>query len=235
MPKYSVSNSCSYETAALAEPLAVVIHASHRANFLPGSAPRVCVIGSGAVGLLACSLSIGLGATSVTAIDIDETKLKFARNIVGVTNTWQVPMLKPAANRDEAIERSKDFARQALEDIGMDGFDIVFECTGVESCIQMAIFVRPMSRLSTSSLIAFHSDGSTGFQSCSGWNGHTDRIFTPLIVSASRSRPYWCVPIRKLLPGGTPFVGIRQASGSIEDGYTAVPSAYIPDSNVVQF
>lgn len=30
----------------------------------------------------------------------------------------------------------------SVEDLA-DGFDAVFECTGVESCMQMAIFVSP--------------------------------------------------------------------------------------------
>ncbi|KAG8906296.1 hypothetical protein FRB99_007165 [Tulasnella sp. 403] len=140
--------------AALAEPLAVVLHASRRANFTSTPNPRVCVIGSGAVGLLACSLSIALGASSVTAIDIDERKLDFARDILGATNTWAVPIpskgTPPPRDKDEAVARSKALAHAALQELGMgsDGFDIVFECTGVESCIQMAIFLaRPGSRV----------------------------------------------------------------------------------------
>ncbi|KAG8873518.1 hypothetical protein FRB97_006661 [Tulasnella sp. 331] len=150
---HPVPDRCSYEVAALAEPLAVVLHASRRTNFTATANPKVCVIGSGAVGLLACSLSIALGASVVTAIDIDDAKLKFARKVVGVTNTWQVPRGSgpPPTDKDEAVKRSREMAEMALEDFGMrrgDGFDIVFECTGVESCIQMAIFMaRPGSRV----------------------------------------------------------------------------------------
>jgi len=150
---YPIPDSCSYEVAALAEPLAVVLHASRRANFTATPNPRVCVIGAGAVGLLACSLSIALGASSVTAIDIDEGKLDFAREVLGVADTWTVPMSKkgPPKDKEEAVARSKEMAHNALEDLGIapgDGFDIVFECTGVESCIQMAIFLaRPGSRV----------------------------------------------------------------------------------------
>ncbi|KAG8925577.1 hypothetical protein FRC01_009965 [Tulasnella sp. 417] len=153
---HPIPDSCSYEAAALAEPLAVVLHASRRANFTSTPPnPRVCVIGSGAVGLLACSLSIALGASSVTAIDIDPTKLDFAKNAVGVNNTWQVPLpakgTPPPKDKEEATQRSRDLANAAMSDLGIapnDGYDIVFECTGVESCIQMAIFLaRPGSRV----------------------------------------------------------------------------------------
>ncbi|KAG8993379.1 hypothetical protein FRB95_006377 [Tulasnella sp. JGI-2019a] len=150
---HPVPASCSYEMAALAEPLAVVLHASRRTNFTATPNPKVCVIGSGAVGLLACSLSIALGASAVVAIDIDDAKLKFARKVVGVTDTWQVPRGSgpPPTDKDDAVKRSREMAEMALEDLGMprgDGFDIVFECTGVESCIQMAIFMaRPGSRV----------------------------------------------------------------------------------------
>ena len=147
--RISIPDSCSYEMAALAEPLAVVLHASRRANFGATPNPRVCVIGAGAVGLLACSLSLALGASSVTAIDIDDAKLDFARDVVGVQDTWKVPVptkgsLPPPRDKDESLQRSRALAELALEDLSIrkgDGFDIVFECTGVESCIQMAIFV----------------------------------------------------------------------------------------------
>ncbi|KAG8896746.1 hypothetical protein FRC00_005367, partial [Tulasnella sp. 408] len=91
----------------------------------------------------------------VTAIDIDSTKLDFAKNAVGVNNTWQVPLppkgTPPPKDKEEATQRSRDLANAAMADLGIapnDGFDIVFECTGVESCIQMAIFLaRPGSRV----------------------------------------------------------------------------------------
>ncbi|KAG8928543.1 hypothetical protein FRC03_007217 [Tulasnella sp. 419] len=152
---HPIPDSCSYETAALAEPLAVVLHASRRANATSSPNPRVLVIGAGAVGLLACSLSIALGASTVTAIDIDETKLQFARDVIGVDDTWQVPLPQkgtpPPKDKEEILRRNRDMAEQILEDLGMrigDGFDIVYECTGVESCIQMAIFLaKPGSRV----------------------------------------------------------------------------------------
>jgi hypothetical protein len=44
---------------------------------------------------------------------------------------------------EEQLRRAKENADRILEAFGEDnGFDVVFECTGAESCIQMVIHVR---------------------------------------------------------------------------------------------
>jgi L-iditol 2-dehydrogenase len=48
----------------------------------------------------------------------------------------------PGTFSDEQIKRSKDAATAALSAFNLkDGFDVVFECTGAETPIQMCIFV----------------------------------------------------------------------------------------------
>ena len=50
--------------------------------------------------------------------------------------------LPPSAAEDQ-IKRAKDSATAALAAFdAKDGFDVVFECTGAESAIQMSVFVR---------------------------------------------------------------------------------------------
>lgn len=70
---------CSFEQAALAEPLSVLLHASRRAGFTPGTPWSFLVLGVGAIGLLACALAKSYGATRVVAIDINQALLDFAR------------------------------------------------------------------------------------------------------------------------------------------------------------
>lgn len=130
--------------AALAEPLSVVLHAYRRAHLQP--AARVLVLGTGAVGLLACALAKASGATTVIAVDIEQGKLDFAAKMGWVDGTYCLPR-GPRVSGAEALEAAKtnwealqkDAVVTAVE--GLDeGFDAVFECTGVESCMQMAAF-----------------------------------------------------------------------------------------------
>ena len=60
---YPVPPDLDPRVAALAEPMAVVVHALHRANFQSGQ--RVLVLGAGSVGLLAAAAARRLGAGDV--------------------------------------------------------------------------------------------------------------------------------------------------------------------------
>ena len=134
--------------AALAEPLSVVLHAYRRAALQPAS--RVLVLGAGAVGLLAASLAKASGATTVVAVDIEQGKLDFAREMGWADATHTLPR-GPRVSGAEALEVAKTAwdglkaseGVQAVEGLE-EGFDAVFECTGVESCMQLAVMVSTM-------------------------------------------------------------------------------------------
>jgi L-iditol 2-dehydrogenase len=131
-------DTCSYEQAALAEPLSVVIHAARRVTLSEGQS--VLVLGAGSVGLLACALAKAAGASRVAAIDIDAAKLDFAEQVGFAGATYCPPRQDRPKTHEEALKRAKENATAALTSLEADlGFDVVFECTGVESCIQMAI------------------------------------------------------------------------------------------------
>jgi L-iditol 2-dehydrogenase len=139
--------------AALAEPLAVVLHAWRRANMQPGA--RILVLGAGAVGLLVCALARASGCTAVIGVDIEQSKLDFASQMGWTTGTYTLPK-GPRTSGLDALESAKGGweglrageAVQAVE--GLDaGFDAVFECTGVESCMQMAVMVSAILRSDT--------------------------------------------------------------------------------------
>ncbi len=100
------------------------------------------VFGVGAIGLLACSLAKSYGATSVVAIDINQTRLDFAREQGFAQKTFCLPMTDKAKTTDDQLRRAKENISAALVHFDMpDGFDVVFECTGAEPCIQMSIHV----------------------------------------------------------------------------------------------
>lgn len=114
------------------------------------------VLGAGAVGLLTCSLARASGCTQVVAVDIEQAKLDFGAQMGWTTGTYALPK-GPRVSALEAVEASKvgwegiksSSAVASVEGLG-DGFDCVFECTGVEVCMQIAVQVRYLffSRLS---------------------------------------------------------------------------------------
>ncbi|KAF9517678.1 hypothetical protein BS47DRAFT_1339208 [Hydnum rufescens UP504] len=167
---HPLPESCSFERAALAEPLSVVLHAARRVGLVshfPNASPlplkaerpssrskRVLIIGTGAVGFLAAALVrtlSDLGESSsdisyIAAMDINGAKLAALAGAGYADATFQVP-LGPGLKGAEQLARSRAVANDALRALSEDdhnaakGYDIVFECTGVESCIQMAIFM----------------------------------------------------------------------------------------------
>jgi L-iditol 2-dehydrogenase len=144
-----IPSTLSLHTAALAEPLSVVLQAFKRAQIAPAS--KVLVLGAGAVGLLTCSLAKASGCTTVIAVDIEQGKLDFAKEMGWATGIHLLPK-GPRCSGADALEVAKS-SWEGLRDsevfkgvLGLeDGFDVVLECTGVESCMQMAVMVSPDS------------------------------------------------------------------------------------------
>jgi len=135
---HPLPENCTYEQAALAEPLSVVLHASRRVNLQKGQS--VLVLGAGAVGLLACALAKASGASRVATIDIDSAKLEFVKSAGFANLTYCPPRLERPKTSEEALRRAKESSAQLLELFKIqEGFDVVVECTGAESCIQMAV------------------------------------------------------------------------------------------------
>ncbi|PMD52827.1 GroES-like protein [Hyaloscypha bicolor E] len=115
---YRLPDNVSFVEGALVEPLAVALHAVRRSGVETGQS--VLILGAGAVGLLCAGAAKIAGASSVNIVDIDEGKLNFA---LGESRT--------------------DFAaRIADETLAQPGFglvDVVFECTGADTCMNIAI------------------------------------------------------------------------------------------------
>ncbi|KAF8137452.1 GroES-like protein [Boletus edulis] len=136
---HPLPDSCSFEEAALAEPLSVLIHASRRAGLRSGQ--RILVFGAGAIGILACALAKSCGASQVMAIDINQQRLDFAKDNGFAHQVHCLPITHQPKTSEEQLRIARENVSQALANFQVpDGFDIVFECTGVESCIQMSIY-----------------------------------------------------------------------------------------------
>ncbi|KAI0266465.1 GroES-like protein [Gloeopeniophorella convolvens] len=135
---HTLPDAVSFEDAALAEPLSVLIHASRRSNLTAGQ--TVLVYGVGTIGLLACALSKCYGASRVVAVDINQSRLAFAKAHGFAEDVFCLPAAPKAKSPEDQLRRAKENADRLLEVFGeQDGFDVVFECTGAEPCIQMAI------------------------------------------------------------------------------------------------
>lgn len=125
----AIADDLTIGEAAMAEPLAVTVHAARQAGNLVGK--RVLVTGSGPIGLLCILVARSAGAIEVIATDIADYPLKTAL----------------AIGADEAINSSADNPSESAlsawyEDKGY--FDVLFECTGVAAALSGAIpAIRP--------------------------------------------------------------------------------------------
>ncbi|KAN0062248.1 hypothetical protein ACQY0O_005429 [Thecaphora frezii] len=107
---HKLPNNVSFTSAALCEPLSVVLQGLHRSNLQAGQS--VLVLGAGAVGLLACAAAKASGASYVAAADIDPGRLDFALANGWVDGTFLIPRTSPAP-----VSESLDAAsRRTLED-----------------------------------------------------------------------------------------------------------------------
>ncbi|MDE3081084.1 MAG: L-idonate 5-dehydrogenase [Paracoccaceae bacterium] len=107
--------------AAMAEPLAVTLHATRRAGEMLGK--RVLVTGCGPIGALAILAARRAGAAEIVATDLSDFTLAIARKLGAdrTINTWAEP---------EAL---------AAYAAGKGTFDVLYECTGVAAALAAAI------------------------------------------------------------------------------------------------
>lgn len=104
------------------------------------------VYGAGAIGLLACALAKARGARRVVVVDINQARLSFAHENGFAQQTFCLPAAARPKTPEDQLQRAKESGERILEAFGeADGFDCIFECTGAEPCIQMAIHVSTRS------------------------------------------------------------------------------------------
>lgn len=133
----------SFDEGSLLEPLSVAIHAARKAVI--GNETRCLIIGAGAVGLLCSAVAKRKGCRNVVMTDIAASRLKFAMEN-GFAEGSVVTTPRKSAGLEEDLSNAKQLAKQLLESGDelartRGGFDVVFECTGVESCVRLAIYV----------------------------------------------------------------------------------------------
>lgn len=107
--------------AAMAEPLSVAIHAIKQAGDLVGR--RVLITGCGPIGLLCILAARRAGAREIIATDIEALPLQIAKE-TGADDTYHPLQDQEALN---AYSINKGY------------FDVLFECSGVQSALASAI------------------------------------------------------------------------------------------------
>jgi len=123
------------ERAALAEPLAVAIHAVGLAEDLTGK--RALVIGAGPIGLLVVAAARQAGAAVVGASDVRPEPLERAQSL-GAAETFLV----------------------GTDAVDPESFDVVFECSGVGVALTQA--VRAARRAGTVVQVGMLPDAEIG-------------------------------------------------------------------------
>lgn len=126
---YVLPNNISLEAGALVEPLSIAVHCAKLANVSVGSS--VVVFGAGPIGLLCCAVAKAFGASIVLAVDINESRLAFAKEY-SATDIYRMQQGSPAEN-----------ATRILSGCGLDddGASVIIEATGAESCISCGIML----------------------------------------------------------------------------------------------
>jgi len=122
---YKLPDHVSFEEGALLEPLSVGVHATNRAGVGLGSTVLIC--GAGPIGLVNILTAKAKGASKVCITDIDEGRLKKAKEI-GADFTVKV-------TSRNAIETA-----QKIEDTMGEKPDITIECSGAPPSIQTAVY-----------------------------------------------------------------------------------------------
>ncbi|ADO43011.1 L-idonate 5-dehydrogenase [Ketogulonicigenium vulgare] len=107
--------------AAMAEPLAVCLHATRRAGDLVGK--RVLVTGCGPIGLLSILAARRAGAAEIVAVDISDFTLQMARRV----------------GADVTVNTATDPDGLTGFAAGKGTFDVLYECTGVAAAVIPAI------------------------------------------------------------------------------------------------
>lgn len=79
------------------------------------------------------------------AIDINQQRLDFAKANGFASQVHCLSIAQKPKTYEEQLRTARENVSQALSTFQVpDGFDIVFECTGAEPCIQMSIYVSMM-------------------------------------------------------------------------------------------
>lgn len=118
----------SFEDGSMLEPLSVALSGMQRSGVRFGDPVLIC--GAGPIGLVTLLCCRAAGAEPIVITDIDEGRLKFAKELVPSVKTYKVERgVAPEAAAEEIVKAT-----------GGLRLTVALECTGVESSIASAIW-----------------------------------------------------------------------------------------------
>jgi L-iditol 2-dehydrogenase len=127
---HKLPDNLTYEEGALLEPLSVALAGIERSGLRLGDPLVIC--GAGPIGIVTLLAANAAGAAPIAITDLDENRLKVAKSLVPRVRIVQV-------QKDQGAHGVASSVKHAL---GQEA-KLVIECTGVESSIHTAIYVRP--------------------------------------------------------------------------------------------
>lgn len=125
---YKLPEHISLQEGALMEPLGVAVHIVKQAQVSPGQS--VVVFGAGPVGLLCCAVATAFGASKVIAVDIQQSRLDFAKKYA-TTSTF-MPAKVAAIENAERLKQANDLG---------GGADVAIDASGAEPSVHTGIHV----------------------------------------------------------------------------------------------
>ncbi|KAJ9200971.1 hypothetical protein DTO164E3_3720 [Paecilomyces variotii] len=131
---YKVPDSMDLEEAAMVEPVSVACAIAKTADLRAHQ--TVLVLGCGPIGVLSQAVAKAYGAKIVVGVDVVQSRLEVAKSY-GVDHTFIPPRAQPGV---DPMEHAETVAKAMHERFGVDGFDVVLECSGAEPCIQLGIY-----------------------------------------------------------------------------------------------
>ena len=141
---FPVPQSCDFRTAAMAEPLAVALHAVRRAGSLVGKS--VLVTGVGPIGSLCVLAARRAGAARIVVTDVADGALKRAE----------------ALGIDDAVNAVSSPERVEAWYANKGTFDVTFECSGNAAAMTTDIPVNRFVTREVDLLGAFRFDSEYG-------------------------------------------------------------------------
>ncbi|KAF8745951.1 hypothetical protein AX14_004246 [Amanita brunnescens Koide BX004] len=137
---YPLPDGLTLEDGAMMEPLSVGVHSVYRLGGLR-ACESVLVFGCGPVGLLCMAVAKALGASRIIAVDIVDSRLKFAKEYAA-TDVFMPPKREEGENSLKYSRRSSDELKRRLNlsDRGRHGVDLVIDASGAEVSIQTAFY-----------------------------------------------------------------------------------------------
>lgn len=133
---YKLPDNMDLEEGAMVEPVAVAVAIAMTAKLRAHQS--VVVMGCGPIGILCQAVAKAYGAAMVVGVDVIQSRLALAKSY-GADEVYS-PRRKP--EEVGAMEHAEAVAAQMKQDLGLgNGADVVLECSGAESCIQLGVYV----------------------------------------------------------------------------------------------